>query len=256
MTDDIDRYQNRRSGEGAQNATINRELALLRRAYRLAARRTPPLVQAAPFFTMLPVDNVREGFLSWDSYRLLRDALPDRVKLLFVLAFHVGCRRGELLKLVWQQVDFGRKELRLTRSTTKNRTPRSLPFYGDMEKFLRKAWEERSDEATAILVEDDGAALGAFRKSWTTACKAASVGELLFHDLRRTAVRNMMDAGIPQSHAMYISGHKTDSIFRRYDIVSDDRLAAASAKMQSLFDDKLGTTKRTRKGATRLKRRA
>ena len=65
-----------------------------------------------------------------------------------------------------------------------------------------------------------------------------------------------MDAGIPQSHAMYISGHKTDSIFRRYDIVSDDRLAAASAKMQSLFDDKLGTTKRTRKGATRLKRRA
>ena len=187
---------------------------------------------------------------------MLRDALPDRVKLLFVLAFHVGCRRGELLKLEWQQVDFGRKELRLKRSTTKNRTPRSLPFYGDMEKFLRKAWEDRSDEATAILVEDNGTALGAFRKSWATACKAAGVGALLFHDLRRTAVRNMMDAGIPQSHAMYISGHKTDSIFRRYDIVSDDRLAAASAKMQSLFDDKLGTTNRARKGAPRLKRRA
>ena len=259
MTDDIDRYQNRRSSEGAQNATINRELALLRRAYRLAARRTPPLVQAAPFFTMLPVDNVREGFLSWDSYRLLRDALPDRVKLLFVLAFHVGCRRGELLKLEWQQVDFGRKELRLTRSTTKNRTPRSLPFYGDMEKFLRKAWEDRSDEATAILVEDDGAALGAFRKSWATACKVAGVGELLFHDLRRTAVRNMMDAGIPQSHAMYISGHKTDSIFRRYDIVSDDRLAAASTKLQSLFDEKLtrkqgSTKKRPAKQDTRSSR--
>ena len=108
-----------------------------------------------------------------------------------------------------------------------------------MEKFLRKAWEDRSDEATAILVEDDGAALGAFRKSWATACKVAGVGELLFHDLRRTAVRNMMDAGIPQSHAMYIGGHKTDSIFRRYDIVSDDRLAAASTKLQYLFDEKL-----------------
>ena len=55
----------------------------------------------------------------------------------------------------------------------------------------------------------------------------------------RTAVRNMMDAGIPQTHAMYISGHKTDSIFRRYDIVSDDRLAVASARMQSLFEQKL-----------------
>ncbi len=65
-----------------------------------------------------------------------------------------------------------------------------------------------------------------------------------------------MDAGIPQSHAMYISGHKTDSIFRRYDIVSDDRLAAASAKMQSLFDDKLGRRKRARKEAKRLRRRA
>ena len=65
-----------------------------------------------------------------------------------------------------------------------------------------------------------------------------------------------MDAGIPQSHAMYISGHKTDSIFRRYDIVSDDRLAAASAKMQSLFDDKLGRRKRARTEAKRLRRRA
>ena len=67
----------------------------------------------------------------------------------------------------------------------------------------------------------------------------------LFPDLRRTAVRNMMDAGIPHSHAMYISGHKTDSIFRRYDIVSDDRLAVAFSKLQTLFDKKL-TPKKTR----------
>jgi integrase len=108
-----------------------------------------------------------------------------------------------------------------------------------METFLRKAWENRTEGGTSILVEEDGTPLGAFRESWATACKSAGVGELLFHDLRRTAVRNMIDAGIPQSHAMYISGHKTDSIFRRYDIVSDDRLAAASVKMQTLFDEKL-----------------
>jgi integrase len=238
-TDDIERYQSRRKKQEAQNATINRELAILRRAFHLAARRTPPLVEAPPFFAMLPVDNVREGFLSWDVYRALRDALPSRVKLLFIMAFHVGCRRGELLKLEWPQIDFERRELRLKKSTTKNRTPRTLPFYGDMESYLLAARENRHDDEVAIFVEDDGSPLGAFRKSWATACKKVGVGELLFHDLRRTAVRNMMDAGIPQSHAMYISGHKTDSIFRRYDIVSDDRLAAASAKMQSLFDEKL-----------------
>ncbi len=242
-TDDIERYQDRRKKQNAQNATINRELALLRRAFHLASRRTPPLVQTAPFFSMLPVDNVREGFLSWDSYRILRDSLPKRVQLLFVLAFHVGCRRGELLKLEWAQVDLERRELRLKRSTTKNRTPRTLPFYGDMEVYLIECWNKRHDNGGLLFVEENGAALGEFRKTWASACQAAGVGPLLFHDLRRTAVRNMMDAGIPQSHAMYISGHKTDSIFRRYDIVSDDRLAVASAKMQNLFEEKL-------KGAT------
>jgi integrase len=109
-----------------------------------------------------------------------------------------------------------------------------------MEQFLRTAREARRDEGTLIFTEDDGSPLGAFRKSWLTACKTAGVGELLFHDLRRTAVRNMLDAGIPQSHAMYISGHKTDSIFRRYDIVSDDRLATASAKMRTCLTKKWG----------------
>jgi integrase len=127
MTDDIERYQDRRKNEDAQNATINRELALLRRAYRLAARRTPPLVQSAPFFAMLPIDNVREGFLSWDAYRALRDALPDRLKLLFVLAFHVGCRRGELLQLEWPQVDLDRLQLAEKEHDKKPNTPNS-PF--------------------------------------------------------------------------------------------------------------------------------
>lgn len=108
-----------------------------------------------------------------------------------------------------------------------------------MESYLVEAWKKRPENSGLILLDEDGTTLGAFRKSWTSACKAAGVGTLLFHDLRRTAMRNMMDAGIPQSHSMYISGHKTDSIFRRYDIVSDDRLAAASAKMQTMFEEKL-----------------
>jgi hypothetical protein len=82
-----------------------------------------------------------------------------------------------------------------------------------MEKFLRKAWEEGSNEATAILLEDDGAALGAFRESWATACKVAGVGELLFHDLRRTAVRNMMDAEFPNPMQCTLVGTKPTRFF-------------------------------------------
>jgi hypothetical protein len=69
-------------------------------------------------------------------------------------------KRLELLKLEWQQVNFERCELRLKRSTTKNRTPRTLPFYGDMELYPRKAWSKRPTNSSLIFVEDDGSQLG------------------------------------------------------------------------------------------------
>ena len=101
------------------------------------------------------------------------DALSDRLKLLFVLAFNLRCRRGELLRLEWRQVDFGGRELRFTRSTTRNRTPRSLPFYGDtvawkhgdMEALLRTLGKANQNAGARLIVEDDWNVTGAFSKT-------------------------------------------------------------------------------------------
>ena len=82
----------------------------------------------------------------------------------------------------------------------------------------------------------DGRAIVDFKRSWTTACAKAGVPGKLFHDLRRSAVRNMIRAGVPQSVALRISGHTTAAIFTRYDITSDDDERAALRATQSYVD--------------------
>ena len=78
----------------------------------------------------------------------------------------------------------------------------------------------------------NGDPVGGFGKAWATACKLANVEHRLFHDLRRTASRNMIQAGVQQVVAMKITGHRTDSMFRRYAIVNGEQKREALAKTQ------------------------
>lgn len=193
-------YIEKRKSEAA-NATINRELALVRRAYNLAALEDPPLVYRVPRIPKLREDNVREGFLEPEQYRTILDALPDAVKPVFVMAYHLGMRTGELLAIKRDWVDLSEGLIYINGRVTKNRKAKTAPIYGDMAAWLEMLLTRcklQSPNSKHLFVWEDGTPIKDFRGSWESACAAAGLPELLFHDLRRTAVRNMIRAGVPR----------------------------------------------------------
>ncbi len=217
--------------EPPANASINRELAYVRRALRLGAEQDPPLVLRVPHFEMLPEDNVREGTLSHEAYRIVRDNLPGYARIALVLAYHTGARKGELRQIRKDKIDLNAKRIDLPGRTTKNKKARFLPIYGDMGPEIEMAIAAGTRECP-LLIQNGGEPVYDWEKAWATACKAAGVSGALFHDLRRTALTNMIEAGLSEKEAMEISGHKTRAVFDRYHIVSERRLKEMAGKLE------------------------
>jgi integrase len=224
-------YRRQRLAEGKSDSTCNRELSMLRTAFNLGRKCTPPKVLTIPYFPMVAETNVRQGFLTDEEYAKLRDALPEYLRPLFVTAYFTGVRLGELLSIEWRQVDWEQGYITLESERTKSGHARVVPILeGDMESWLR--WSRENADGCERVFHHDGIPFKEFRRSWQKACEAAEVPTLKFHDLRRTAVRNMRRAGVAQVVRMRISGHRTDSMERRYNIVDIDDIKSAKVLMQ------------------------
>jgi integrase len=192
-------------------------------------------------------ERVREGFYDRADFELIVANLPDDLQDFARWGYFTGWRKGEIASLSWNELSMETRQLRLRRQFTKNGEPRTIPLMGELWEIIqrrRRARRYEGENGETVLsplvffrqkgrgVPNEGAPIMEFRKAWKIACEAAKKPDALFHDFRRTAVRNMIRAGVDRKVAMLISGHKTESIFERYNITDERDIEDAVRKTQ------------------------
>jgi integrase len=228
----------RRKG-GKATATINRELAVLKRAYTLALNErrigSKPHIPSAG-----PEDNVRRGFVGPAEVTAIIGHMDATLAAIVRFAFRTGWRSGEILGLTWDRIDRQAREVRL--DTSKSGHGRVLPLDAELRALIEERWTARTytrpDGTAAVspyVFHENGRPLTDSMKAkrWKTAAKAAGLPSLVFHDLRRSAIRLLVRSGVSERVAMDVSGHKTRSVFDRYNVsASADMLEALNRQAQ------------------------
>jgi integrase len=225
------------------NATVNRELQYLGQAYNLKAKE----IGRMPSIPKLD-ERVREGFYERADFETIASHLPKDLQDFARWGYFTGWRKGEISSLRWNELNLENRQIRLRGQFSKNGEPRMVPLMGELWEIIQRRWKARRyrglNGETVISqlvffrqkgrgVPKTGAPVAEFRKTWKAACELANKPDALFHDFRRTAVRNMIRAGVPRKIAMMLSGHKTESVFERYNITDDHDLEDAIRKTQA-----------------------
>jgi integrase len=219
----VRRYVNDRLAQGAANATVNRELAALRRMLRLG--HIAGRVGAPPVITLLREDNARQGFVGPTEFAAIRRWLPDYLRDPVTFLYWSAWRPSEMRTLEWRDVELEAGVIRLRPERSKNYAGRVLPIVGELRAVIERAMSRRAP-GTPYVFHRRGRPLGRFDATWRRAAAQAGMAGILTYDLRRSAVRNLVRAGVPERVAMEISGHKTRRVFDRYNIVSEADLRA------------------------------
>jgi len=244
-------YVQQRQTAGVANSTINRELAMLIKMLRFAHEHKKLL--QLPVIHKLKEAAPRKGFFEDHQFAAVLKRLPVDLQVAVMIAFVFGWRmQSEILTLTLAQVDLKANTLRLEPGTTKNEDGRTAYLTPELRTMLTEQMarvkglaKQRGQVIPHLFPHLSGKRGGQrirdFHDRWVTACRKAGCPGLLVHDLRRTAVRNMVGRSIPERVAMTLTGHRTRSIFDRYHIVSPQDLQDAAVKLAGTFTGTLGT---------------
>ena len=235
----VRRYVARRQRDGARNATINRELSVLKRAFALAV--ASGRLRSRPHIPLLRENNVRRGFFEADEFRAVCHRLPPDLADLVAFLWITGWRwRSEAARLRWSDIAFDPGEVRLDPGTTKTGEGRVFPFTAELRALLERRRAATQDRERAlgrpvslVFTRANGKPIGSFTKTWARACRASGVPGRLLHDFRRTAVRNLLRAGVPERVAMQLVGWRSRQMLDRYHIVNAADLRDAVRRLDT-----------------------
>jgi integrase len=197
----------------------------------------------------------RQGFFEREQYEAVHRRLRPDLQVAAGLAFTFGWRmQGEVLTLERRQLDLEADTLRLDPGMTKNDDGRVVYLPPDLRTQLAaqlervRSLERKTERVIPFLFPHAtngrryraGERIRDFKRAWVTAYRTAGVPGMLRHDFRRTAVRNLVNAGVAERVAMTVTGHKTRAVFDRYHIVSPGDLQDVAWKLTGTFSGTLG----------------
>ncbi len=212
----------RRMDQTVKPATVNKEVTCLKTVFNRAVRHGKLDHNPVSQVRKLAEKNVRMRILTQDEFERLLEACPEHLQPVVLTAYYTGMRRSEILFLSWGEVDLESGFIRLEASRTKTDDGRSIPLHPRLRTMFGKLPRGLRTDRVFLL---KGNPFAEIKRSFNTACRTAGISDFTFHDLRHCALNNMRLAGNDYFRIMAVSGHKTMSVFKRYNQVTEEELS-------------------------------
>jgi integrase len=202
-------------------ASVNREFACLKTIFNKAIKNGKAESNPTQGVKFLKENNVRDRLLTSEEYARLLAHCAAYLKPLVKLAYHTGMRKGEIVNLKWDRVDLKEGFIRLRPEDTKTTDGRLVPLNREMVEMF-KAMPRGLPGVEVFSYR--GRSFTSIWRGLAAACKKAGVEGFTFHDLRHTAINNWRLQGNDYFRIMAATGHKTMTVFKRYNTVSKEEL--------------------------------
>jgi len=236
----VEKYQSQRLQEPTQQgkprstANVNRTIAVLKRMFNLAVREELADKNPTWKIKMLAENNARDRILSSEEFDRLLSHLPRHAALIVHFAYLTGMRASEIFNLIWDKVDFKQLVIRLEAADTKTSEPRVIYLNEEVLGILNEAGRVRGLVQNRVFTHK-GRSMASIKTCFKTACQKAGITNFRFHDLRHTFNTKMRKAGVDHSVIMKLTGHKSPSMFQRYNTVDLADAKEAYQKLEGLL---------------------